>query len=112
MQSRTQGSRLKSKNTKKSEVKASPFVDRLSRGQGRNAGGQGQGPRTQAARLLKKKGLKKIFQAISEKRGLHCNFSDVLQKKRSSKFLGDLQNFNNLKNSAGLEPRTGQFSRT
>ena len=51
----------------------------------RNA--RGQEPRTQALVLSEKK----IFQK---------NFS------------GNLQNFNNLKNSAVLEPRTGQFSRT
>ena len=34
-------------------------------------------------------------------------------KKRSSKFFsGDLQSFNNLKSTAVLEPKTGQFSRT
>ena len=48
--------------------------------------------------------------------------ASVLQKKRSSKiffgrclqkfFSGDLKNFNDLNNTAVLEPRTGQFSRT
>ena len=52
--------------------------------------------------------------------------ASVLQKKRSSKFFfrqspeknvfqkfffGDVQNFNNSKNTAVLEPKTGQFSR-
>ena len=74
----------KAKDTKKSEAKAedSPSEDRLSRGQRLNC----SRPRTQA---------------------------QVFSKKRRSKiFLGDLQNFNDSKNIAVLEPRTGQFSRT
>ena len=50
--------------------------------------------------LKKKKGFPKIFQAISTKRRFPKNFSSTPQ------------NFNNSKNSAVLEPRTGQFSRT
>ena len=64
----------------------------------RNARGQGQGPRT----LLSKK-----------KKGLHKNFSGDLHEKTFLKnFSSAPQNFNNSKNSAVLEPRTGQFSRT
>ena len=38
---------------------------------------------------------------------------NFLQKKGFQKFfLGDLENFNNSRTSAVLEPRTGQFSRT
>ena len=48
----------------------------------------------------KKKVFKIFFQAISKKNGLEKNFS------------ADLQNFNHSKNSAVLEARTGQFSRT
>ena len=76
----------------------------------RNARGQGQGPRTQAASALQKKKKKvftkifqvftKIFQAISTKKRFLKNFSSAPQ------------NFNNSKNTAVLEPRTGQFSRT
>ena len=84
----------------------------------RNARGQGQGPRTQAQVLSKKKKKRssqkffrrspkkkkkvftKIFQAISTKKRFLKNFSSAPQ------------NFNNSKNSAVLEPRTGQFSRT
>ena len=43
--------------------------------------------------------FKQIFQAISKKKGLQNFFS------------GDLQNFNDLKNSTVLEQMTGQFSR-
>ena len=89
-------------------------------GRGRKAGGQGQGhkknprprPRTKdQAQVLSKKMLKalteekkkvftKIFQAISTKKRFPKNVSSAPQ------------NFNNLKNTAVLEPRTGQFSRT
>ena len=48
----------------------------------------------------KKKGLHKIFQAISTKKRFPKNFSTAPQ------------NFNFPKNTAVLEPRTGQFSRT
>ena len=63
----------------------------------RNARGQGQGPRTQAQVLSKKKKkvFTKIFQPISTKTRFPKNFSSAPQ------------NFNNSKNSAVLEPRTG-----
>ena len=48
----------------------------------------------------KKKVFTKIFQAISTKKRFPKNFSSAPQ------------NFNNSKNSAVLEPRTGQFLRT
>ena len=48
----------------------------------------------------KKKVFTKIFQAISTKKRFLKNFSSAPQ------------NFNNSKNTAVLEPRTGQFSRT
>ena len=48
----------------------------------------------------KKKVFTKIFQAISTKKRFPKNFSSAPL------------NFNNSKNSAVLEPRTGQFSRT
>ena len=48
----------------------------------------------------KKKVFTKIFQAISTKKRFPKNFSTAPQ------------NFNFPKNSAVLEPRTGQFSRT
>ena len=50
--------------------------------------------------LLKKKVFTKNFQAISTKKRFPKNFSSAPQ------------NSNNSKNSAVLEPRTGQFSRT
>ena len=66
----------------------------------RNARGLGQGPRTQAQVLSKKK---------RKKKGLHKNFSGYLHKKRFPKnFSSAPQDFNNSKNSAVLGPRTGQ----
>ena len=61
----------------------------------------------------KKKGLHKIFQAISKKKVFTKIFQAISTKKRfPKKFSSASQNFNNSKNSAVLEPRTGQFSRT
>ena len=63
----------------------------------------------------------------TKKKGLHKNFSGDLKKKKvftkifqaistNKRFLKSFsntpQNFNNSKNTAVLEPRTGQFSRT
>ena len=74
------------------------------RGQGQGQPFRGQTlsrPRTQAQVLSKKK------------KGLHKNFSGDLHKNTFPKnFSSAPQNFNNSKNSAVLEPRTGQFSRT
>ena len=99
----------------------------------RNARGQGH-KRKCSPKKKKKKVFTKIFQAIfkkkKKKKGLHKNFSGDLQKKKKKKvftkifqaistekrclknFSSAPQNFNNSKNSAVLEPRTGQFSRT
>ena len=59
---------------------------------------------TSASALQKKK---------KKKKGLHKNFSSALHQKRFPKnFSSAPRNFNYSKNSAVLEPRTGQFSRT
>ena len=82
----------------------------------RNARGRGQGPRTQAQVLSKKKKVfTKVFQAISkEKKKVFTKiFQAISTKKRfPNNFSSSPQNFNNSKNSAVHEPRTGQFSRT
>ena len=106
-----ENTRLEAKDTKKIQGQghkknprprpktAFPRTDTLEAKE-RNA--RGQGPRTQAQVLSKKKKKKvftKIFQAISK-------------KKKPKNFSSAPQNFNNSKNSAVLEPRTGQFSRT
>ena len=124
VESRTQGSRPRprprtQKNPRPRPRTAFPRTDALE-AKDRNA--RGQGPRTQSASALQKK----------KKKGLHKNFSGDLQKKKKKKkkvftktfqaistkkrfpnnFSSAPQNFNNSKNSAVLEPRTGQFSRT
>ena len=104
---------------KKSEVKAKAMdslsEDRHSRGQGE----EGSRPRTKdtsASALQKKQKQKvstKIFQAISKKKGLHKNFSSYLHKNTfSKKFFKRSTKFNNSKNTAVLDPRSGQFART
>ena len=79
MESRTQGSRPRPRTQKKSKAKDSLSEDRHSKD--RNAGGQG--PRTQAQVLSKKKKkvFTKIFQAISKKkRSSQKFFKRSLQK--------------------------------
>ena len=100
MESRTQGSRPRPRTQKKFEAKDSLSEDRPSRGQGQEC--SRPRPRTQAQVLSKKKKkvFTKIFQAISTKKRFPKNFS------------GSPQNFNISKNTAVLEPRTGQFLRT
>ena len=91
VESRTQGSRPRTqKNPRPRPRTAFPRTDFLE-AKDRNARGQGQGPRTQAQVLYKKKGLHKIFsgdlQKIKKikKQGLHKNFSGDLHKKTLSK---------------------------
>ena len=112
----------KAKDTKKSEAEAKDSLseDRHSWGQGQECSRPRPRTKDTSASALqkkkkkkkrssqklfrrsqkKKKGLRKIFQAISTKKRFLKNFSSAPQ------------NFNNSKNSAVLEPRTGQFSRT
>ena len=101
------------------------------RGQGQGQPFRGQTlsrprPRTEdtsASALQKKKKKKiftKIFQAISKKKKkkkkkkvFTKSFQAISTKKRYPiNYSSAPQNFNNSKNSAVLEPRTGQFSRT
>ena len=117
MESRTQGSRPRTQT--KSEAKD------------RNARGLGQGHKRKCS--PKKKVFKNFFSGYLKKKkkkqkGLHTNFSGGLQKKAkrssqkffrrspenksSKKFFRHSKNFNNSKNSAVLESRIGQFSRT
>ena len=103
----------KAKDTKKSkaEAKDSLSEDRHSRGQGQGHKRKCSTKKTKKKRLYKnfsgdlkkrkkEKVFTKIFQAISTKKRFPKNFSSAPQ------------NFNNSKNSAVLEPRTGQFSKT
>ena len=85
-----------------------------------NARCQSQGPRTQAASVLKKKKktkekvFRKIFQAIYVKKKVFNHIFWAISRKNSIQkfFSSSLQNFNVSKNSAVPEPRTEQFLRT
>ena len=114
MESRTQGSRPRTQ--KKSEAKDSLSEDRHSRSQGQECSRPRTKDTSASALQNKKKVFSKIFQAIStkkKKKVLTKIFQAISTKKRFTKnFSSALQNFNNSKNSAVLEPRTGQFSRT
>ena len=123
VESRTQGSRPRPRTQKKSEAKAKDSLseDRHSRGQGQEC----SRPRPRTKDTKRKCSPKK-----KKKKGLHKNFSGDLQKKKKKKVFTKIfqaistkkrfpenfstapQNFNFPKNSAVLEPRTGQFSRT
>ena len=89
------------KNPRPRPRTAFPRADTLE-AKDRNARGQGQGHKAKCSpkKKKKKKVFTKIFQAISTKKRFPKNFSSAPQ------------NFNIPKNSAVLEPRTGQFSRT
>ena len=79
----------------------------------RNA--RGRGARTQAQVLSKKKGLHKSFSGdLKRKKKVFTKiFQAISTKKRfPNNFSSSPQNFNNSKNTAVHEPRTGQFSRT
>ena len=119
VESRTQGSRPRPRTQKKSEAKAKDSLseDRNSRGQGQEC--SRPRPRTKdtsASALPKKKIFTKIFQAISKKKKKRV-FTKIFQAISTKKpfpknFSSAPLNFNNSKNSAVLEPRTGPFSRT
>ena len=102
----------KAKDTKKIRGQGQPF-----RGQtlSRPRTGMLEAKDTSASALQKKKKVfTKIFQAISKKKKVFTKiFQAISTKKRFLKnFSSAPQNFNNSKNTAVLEPRTGQFSRT
>ena len=84
------------------------------RGQGQPFRGQTLlRPRTEMLEAKAKDRVQTQAQVLSKKKGLQKKFSGDLQKKRFPKNFSDaLQTLNNSKNSAVLEPRTGQFSRT
>ena len=138
VESRTQGSRPRPRTQKKSEAKAQgqPFRGQtLSRPRTGMLEAKAKDQGTQSASALqkkkKKKGLHKNFSGDlqkkkkkKKKKGLHKNFSGDLQNKKKifqaistkkrfpKNFSTAPHNFNFPKNSAVLEPRTGQFSRT
>ena len=98
VESRTQGSRPRPRTQKKSEAKAKDSLSedrRTDALEAKDRNARGQGPRTRAQVLSKKKQVftkifqaiskkkvfTKIFQAISKKKGLHKNFSSDLHEK-------------------------------
>ena len=86
------------------------------RGQGQGQPFRGQTlsrPRTGMLEAKAKNQGHKRKCSPKNKKGLHKNVLGDLQKKSLHKnFSSAPKNFNNSKNSAVLEPRTGQFSRT
>ena len=131
--------KAKAKDTKKirGQGQGQPFRGQtLSRPRTGMLEAKDQGHKAQVLSKKKKKGLHKNFSGDlqkKKKKGLHKNFSGDLQKKKKKKkkkvftkifqaistkkrfpknFSTAPQNFNFPKNSAVLEPRTGQFSRT
>ena len=71
--------------------------------------------------VISKKSLQKVFSDdLQIKKGHQTNFQAISKRgkqKRSSQIFHEIsgvfqQNFNGSKNSAALEPRTGQFLRT
>ena len=114
VESRTQGSRPRPRTQKKSEAKAKDSLseDRHSRGQGQEC----SRPRTMdtsASALQKKRSSKKFFRRSAKKNVFTKIFQAISSKRRFPKhFSSAPQNLNNSKNSAVLEPRAGQFSRT
>ena len=111
VESRTRGSRPRTQKKSEAKAKDSLSEDRHSRGLGQEC----SRPRTQAQVLSKKKKvLYKNFSGDLHKKKKKKVFTKILQaistKKRFPKnFSSDTQTFNNSKNTAVLEPRTGQF---
>ena len=99
VESSTQG--LRPRTQKKSEAKNSPSEDKSFRGQGHKS----------SEKIIIIMYSKIFFRRFKKNKKVFQKVLQVIPKKQSLKtnFLGNLQNFNNLKNSAVLEPRTGQF---
>ena len=113
MQSKTQGSRPGPRTQKKIRGQGQPFRGQtLSRPRTGMLEAKDQGHKRKCS--PKKKIFTKIFQAISKKKKVFTKtFHAISTKKRFPRnFSSPPQNFNDSKNSAVLEPRTGQFSRT
>ena len=105
------------------EAKAKDTKKLRGQGQGQGQPFRGQTlsrprPRTKdtsvSALQKKKKVFTKIFQAISKKKKVSSKIFQAISTKKPfpKNFSSAPQNFNIPKNTAVLEPRTGQFSRT
>ena len=83
------------------------------RGQGQEQPFRGQTLSRPRTGMLEAKDQGTSASVLQKKKSLHKNFSSDLHKKLFPKnFSSAPQNFNNSKNTAVLEPRTGQFMRT
>ena len=111
----------KAKDTKKirGQGKDSLSEDRHSRGQGQECSRPRPRTKDTSASALQKKqkrSSQKFFKRSPKKKKKKvCTkiFQAISTKKRfPNKFSSASQNFNNSKNTAVLEPKTGQFSRT
>ena len=107
----------KAKDTKKIRGQGRPFQGQtLSRPRTGMLEAKDQGHKRKCSPKKNKRSSQKFFRRFpkkKKKKGLHKNFSSDLHKISFPKnFSTASQNFNNSKNSAVLEPRTGQFSRT
>ena len=116
MESRTQGSRPRPRTQKKIQGQGQPFRGQtLSRPRTEmlEAKAKDQGHKRKCS-PKKKRSSQKFFRRSQKKKKVFTKiFQAISTKKRfPKKFLSASQNFNNSKNSAVLEPRTGQFSRT
>ena len=111
VESRTQGSRPRPRTQKNPRPRPRPSFPRTDTLEAKYRNARGQGPRTQAQVLSKKKEVfTKIFQAILKKKVFTKIFQATSTTKRFPKnFSSAPQNFNNSRNSAVFEPRTGQF---
>ena len=130
VESRTQGSRPSPRTQKKirGQGQGQPFrVQTLSRPRTGMLEAKDQGHKRKCSPKKKKRSSQKFFRRSQKKRSSQKFFWRSPPKKRSSQkffrrspkkkglyknFSSAPQNFNNSKNSAVLEPRTGQFSRT
>ena len=88
------------------------MLQRWSRGH--MARGQGQRQPFRGQSLSRPRTKNTGASVLQKKKGLQNNFIRRFPIKKSLQnfFSGDLQNLNNSKTTAVLEPRTGQFSRT
>ena len=114
MESRVQGSRPRTQKT--SKVKDSPSEDRPFLGQGQRCNSSSK--KKKIIKIIRSSNL--FFMRFKKKRSQNF-FSGDFQKKvkkspkkqgLSNNFSSDLQNFKDSKNTAVLQPKTGQFLRT
>ena len=114
VESRTQRSRPRPRTQNKSKAKDRLSEDRHSQGQRQECSRPRPRTNDTAASVHRKKKVFIIFSGDPKKRKVFKNFFQVISTKKGleKNFSADVQNFNHSKNSAVLDPRTGQFWRT